>query len=111
MEFFNNNKIRWLRDKLIEGLTQIDGVILNGSYSFRCVSNINVRINTSLTGQQIVTLLDNMGFQISAGSACHEGDAAPSHVLKAIGLSDDEANRSIRITLGAENTEKTLKHF
>lgn len=52
-----------------------------------------------------------MGFQISAGSACHEGDAAPSHVLKAIGLSDDEANRSIRITLGAENTEKTLKHF
>lgn len=109
--FFNNNKIRWLRDKLIEGLTQIDGVILNGSYSFRCVSNINVRINTSLTGQQIVTLLENMGFQISAGSACHEGDAAPSHVLKAIGLSDDEANRSIRITLGAENTEKDIEAF
>jgi cysteine desulfurase len=48
------------------------------------------------------------GVYISSGSACNEGISEPSHVLKAIGLTDEEALSSIRITIGNENTEEEI---
>ena len=100
------------RNYLLDKLLDIDGVHLNGSIFNRIASNINVRINNiDVDAQQLVALLDESGFQVSAGSACHAGDPAPSYVLKAIGLTDDEASHSIRITIGAENTLEDLDRF
>lgn len=98
-----NAYVKELRDKLLSTLLSIDGVYLNGSLEDRVVSNINVRID-GVKGQDVVAMADNYGIYISAGSACNEGNAEPSHVLKAIGLTDEEALSSIRITLGHDNT-------
>ena len=102
-----NKHIKTLRDRLLEKLLQIKGSYLNGSLENRVVSNINIRFDGVL-GSRLVTLCDLYGICISAGSACHEGNAEPSHVLKAIGLSDEEALSSIRITLGYENTAEEI---
>lgn len=98
-----NAHIKELRDKLLYELLSVDGIHLNGSFDNRVVSNINVRID-GVKGQDLVAMADQYDICISAGSACNEGNPQPSHVLKAIGLSDEEALSSIRITLGYENT-------
>ena len=88
---------------MMDNLSSIEGIHLNGSFDNRIVSNLNYRIDGVL-GQKLVTLCDLCGVCISSGSACNEGQAQPSHVLKAIGLSDEEALNSIRITIGYQNT-------
>ena len=102
-----NNHVKKLRDKMLEHLLKIKGAHLNGSLENRVVSNINIRFN-GVSGSRLVTLCDLYGICISAGSACNEGNAEPSHVLKAIGLSDEEALSSIRITIGYQNTEEEI---
>lgn len=103
-----NEHIRHLRDRLLGSLLTIGGVVLNGpSLANRINSNINIRID-GVQGQYVVTLADQYGMCISAGSACNEGQNNPSHVLKAIGLSDEETLNSVRITLGYQNTEEEL---
>ena len=95
--------IKHLRDKLLTRLLQIPDSHLNGSLYNRVPGNINIRFS-GVSGSRLVTLCSLYGVYISAGSACNEGISEPSHVLKAIGLSDEEALNSIRITIGHENT-------
>lgn len=102
-----NKHISFLRDKMLNKLLKIEGAHLNGSRLNRVPSNINIRFD-GVPGRTLVTLCDLYGVCISSGSACNEGIAAPSHVLKAIGLSDEEALNSIRITIGHENTEEEI---
>lgn len=102
-----NQYIKTLRDKMLNKLLQIEGAHLNGSLEKRMPSNINIRFD-GVPGRRLVTLCDLYGVCISSGSACNEGVATPSHVLKAIGLSDEEALSSIRITIGHENTEEDI---
>lgn len=102
-----NKHIAKLRDKMLHQLLKIEGTHLNGSLENRIVSNINIRFD-GVPGARLVTLCDLYGICISAGSACNEGQATPSHVLKAIGLSDTEALNSVRITLGHQNTEEEI---
>lgn len=92
-----------LKSKLLHRLLFMKGIYLNGSYEDRVASNINIRID-GVKGEDVVSMCDQYGICISAGSACNEGNAEPSHVLKAIGLTDEQALSSIRITLGHENT-------
>lgn len=98
-----NIHIKNLRDELLNRLLQIDGAHLNGSLENRIASNINIRFDGVL-GSSLVSLCSTYGICISSGSACNEGVASPSRVLKAIGLSDNDALNSVRITLGHENT-------
>lgn len=98
-----NQYIKSLRDTMLDKLLQIKGAHLNGSLEQRTVSNINIRFD-GVSGSRLVALCDLYRICISSGSACNEGIATASHVLKAIGLSDDEALSSIRITLGHQNT-------
>lgn len=103
----HNNHIRTMRDNMLERLLKIEGSHVNGSLENRCPGNINIRFD-GVSGSRLVTLCSMYGVYISAGSACNEGVASPSHVLKTIGLSDDEALSSVRITLGHQNTEEDI---
>ena len=102
-----NEHIKRLRDKLLERLLQVPGAHLNGSLENRVSGNINIRFD-GVSGARLVTLCSLYGIYISSGSACNEGIPAPSHVLKAIGLSDEEALSSVRITIGHTNTEEEI---
>lgn len=102
-----NKHIKYLRDKMLDKLLAIEGAHLNGSLISRVFSNINIRFD-GVPGRTLVTLCDLHEICISSGSACNEGVATPSHVLKSIGLSDEEALNSIRITIGHKNTEEEI---
>lgn len=102
-----NEYIKGLRDKMLDMLLQIPGATLNGAFENRVPGNINIRFS-GVSGAKLVTLCSLYGIYISAGSACNEGISEPSHVLKAIGLTDEEALSSIRITIGHQNTEAEI---
>ena len=103
-----NEYIKTLRDSLLDKLLNIDGAHVNGSLENRIPGNINIRFD-GVSGQRLVSLCSLCGVYISSGSACSEGIPAPSHTLKAIGLSDEEALNSVRITLGHQNTEDDVR--
>lgn len=102
-----NEYVKHLRDTLLDRLLQIPGSHLNGSLENRVSSNINIRFD-GVQGSRLVTLCSLYGVYISSGSACNEGVSEPSHVLKAICLSDEDALNSVRITLSHNNTEKDI---
>jgi cysteine desulfurase len=102
-----NEYVKRLRDKMLEKLLQIPGSHLNGSIENRVPGNINIRFS-GVSGSRLVTLCSLYGVYISAGSACNEGISTPSHVLRAIGLTIEEALSSVRITIGHENTKEEI---
>lgn len=103
----HNKHIESLRNKMLDKLLQIDGSHLNGSLENRVPGNINIRFD-GVSGSRLVSLCSLYGVYISSGSACNEGISEPSHVLKVIGLSDEEALSSVRITIGHQNTEEEI---
>lgn len=103
-----NAYVKSLRDNLLEKLLKIEGSYLNGSLENRVPGNINIRFS-GVSGSRLVTLCSLHGIYISAGSACNEGVSEPSHVLKSIGLTDEEALNSVRITLSHYNTEREVE--
>ena len=104
-----NEKIAYLSSKIKINLLGIKGVTLNAiTPETNAVEGIlNLRID-GVKGADVVAMCSEYGVLISSGSACNEGNAEPSHVLKAIGLSDEEALSSIRISLGRYNTEQEI---
>jgi cysteine desulfurase len=101
-------KIKKLRDKLIsEVLKNIPKTTLNGSRENRVPGNANFRFK-NIEGESIMLGLDFEGIYASTGSACASGSLKPSHVLLALGIPQEEAHGSLRITLGKENTEKDI---
>jgi len=103
------DRITSLRDKLLNKLLQISGTTLNGVSvgSSRLANNINLTID-GVDAERLVTLCGLYDLYIGKGSACQSYEPTPSHVLKAIGLSNKEALSSVRITLGRENTEQEI---
>lgn len=97
-----------LRDYLIrQVLTKIPYSQLNGSVRKRLPGNANFSFRF-VEGSSLLMLLDAQGICASTGSACSSGSAAPSHVLTSIGLSEDLARGSLRLTLGRSTTKKEL---
>jgi cysteine desulfurase len=96
------------RDRLLERLTAaLDGVAVNGSLAHRLPGNLNL----SFAGVDAETLLMALpDIALSTGSACTSGTPEPSHVLRALGVSDELAHSSIRIGLGRTNTEEELDY-
>lgn len=104
-------KLTSMRDFLIESiLAQIPEVKLTGHPTQR-LSNHASFIFRGIDGNQLVILLDQAGFACSSGSACKTGNPKPSEVLKAIGLADEWALGSLRITLGNSTTKENLESF
>ncbi len=97
-----------LRNYLIkEILERIPFTRLNGSFSNRLPGNTNFGFQF-VEGATLLIMLDMKGICASAGSACTASSHTPSHVLKAIGLPDDIARGSLRLTLGRETTKEEL---
>ena len=93
------NYMSGLRDHMIERIiSEIPKTTLNGSLVNRCPNNVNVCIE-GVSGESLLVLLDMRGICASTGSACNSSDGKPSHVLKAIGLTDEQARGSIRFSL------------
>ncbi|MFQ5798584.1 MAG: aminotransferase class V-fold PLP-dependent enzyme, partial [Bacteroidota bacterium] len=61
-------------------------------------------------GESLVLLLDRRGVYLSSGSACKSGNSDPSHVLTAMGLTDEEAHCAVRLSLGVGNTEEDIRY-
>jgi len=93
-----SNRIELLHKKLVVALLGLGGII-NGSQKHRLPNIINCRF-LGIDNEVLVFQLDRLGFQIASGSACHAARGESSHVLGAIGLSDDEARESVRISMG-----------
>lgn len=104
-----SKKLVYLRDYFIfEIQKNIPFVKLNGHIYKRLPGNVNLSIE-GVNNQTLMLLLAEKGIFCSGGSACSTGEKSPSHVLKAIGLSDNACNSSIRITFGEENTIDDVK--
>ncbi|MEK6904583.1 MAG: cysteine desulfurase family protein, partial [Nanoarchaeota archaeon] len=105
----NNKKIRELRDKLLDKLLRIKNAKLNGPRDLekRLINNINVSF-LGKEGESLVIALSKAGICVSTGSACTSRKQGPSHILKAIKLSDKEIKGALRITLSRLNTEKEI---
>lgn len=87
-----------LRDNFISELKAL-GCKVNGSLTERLPNNISITFPQNITGESLLYMLDMSNIFISTGSACNSQSIKPSYVLTAIGLSDEEANKTIRITL------------
>ena len=99
-----------LRDKLIENILKISGVKLNGaSGNRRLCNNANFSFK-GVEGEAIGGYLDQKGICSSTGSACSERNLAPSYVLTAIGLTHQEANGSLRLTLSRFTTDEEIEY-
>jgi cysteine desulfurase len=97
-----------IRDTFIRDfLENITHATVNGHATKRLANNIHVTI-PGCDNETLIMQLDALGFEVAAGSACHAASDEPSHVLKAIGLSDEQARSSIRITLGRSTTNEQL---
>lgn len=104
----NAVKTRQLRDRLTEGiLSTVPDSYLNGPKEGRLPNNCSVRFGR-IDGEALLLRLDLAGIAGSAGSACTAGSQEISHVLKAVGLNDEEAKSSLRLTVGPENTEAEI---
>lgn len=101
-------RITSMRDRLIDNLvTKIDEIQLNGHPTQRLPNNINLTIAYT-EGESIVLNLDLKGICASTGSACTSSSLEPSHVLVSIGLPQEIAYSSFRMTLGKWNTEEDI---
>lgn len=106
----HNPKTAALRDRLIEGLSQIPLARLNGDREKRLPGNVNFSF-PGVEGESLLLLLDHEGVAASSGSACTSGSLDPSHVLLSIGLSHEVAHGSLRLSLSAYNTEEEIEHI
>jgi len=104
-------RIKELRDKLIEGvLRTISDAQVNGDLDRRVPSNAHFSFPNA-EGESILLMLDLEGIAVSTGSACASGSLSPSHVLLAMGIPDEIAHGSLRVTLGRYTTEKEIDRF
>ncbi len=106
----NMKYVTALRDKLIDGLTQIPHSVLNGDRVKRLPGNTNFCFE-GIEGESLLLLLDAKGIEASSGSACTSGSLDPSHVLLAIGRPHEVAHGSLRLTLSEYNTEEEIDHI
>lgn len=102
-----NERIRMLRDKLWNGIKDMEEVYLNGDFDQRIPHNLNVSFNY-VEGESLIMALKDMA--VSSGSACTSASLEPSYVLRALGLNDELAHSSIRFSIGRFTTEEEIDH-
>ena len=103
----NNTKLSALRAKIEHQLLDIEGVRINGSTRYRLYNTANI----CFSGIKADALISKINHKlcVAAGSACTSALAQPSHVLRAMGLSEADCYSSIRFSLGKYNTEQEIE--
>jgi cysteine desulfurase len=104
---FNANKIEVLRDFIEKELLKIPDTYINGRGAQRMFNVSNICF-PGIDANVFISRMKNIA--VSTGSACSSAIIEPSHVLKAMGLSDDDAMASMRFSLGKHNTESEVKN-
>ncbi len=102
-----NARILALRNRLLNGLTAIPAMSVNGDLEQRVPGNLNVSFGY-VEGESLMLALRDL--EISSGSACTSASLEPSYVLHALGLSDELAHSSVRITVGRFSTEEEVDY-
>jgi len=100
-----NERVRMLRDRLWQGLSQIEEVYVNGDMERRVPHNLNVSFNY-VEGESLIMAIKELA--VSSGSACTSASLEPSYVLRALGRNDELAHSSIRFTIGRFTTEQEI---
>jgi len=102
-----NERIRRLRDKLWNGIRDLEEVYVNGDMERRTPHNLNVSFNF-VEGESLIMAIKDVA--VSSGSACTSASLEPSYVLRALGRSDELAHSSIRFTLGRFTTDEEIDY-
>ncbi|WP_233863079.1 IscS subfamily cysteine desulfurase [Paraburkholderia adhaesiva] len=100
-----NERVRMLRDKLLNGLKEIDETYVNGDMEHRVPHNLNISFNF-VEGESMIMAVKDVA--VSSGSACTSASLEPSYVLRALGRNDELAHSSIRFTVGRFTTEEEV---
>ena len=104
----DSEKIRVLRDKLEEGIKKlVPDARLNGHPQNRLPNTLNLTL-PGLRGESIVVAMDQHGISLSSGSACKSGSPEPTHVLIAMGRTEEEAHCAVRFSLSRDTTEEDI---
>jgi len=109
-----NERIRSLHNRMLDGLKDVEQVFINGNVEQRVPHNLNMSFNY-VEGESLI--MGIKGLAVSSGSACTSASLEPSYVLRALGRSDELAHSSLRMTIGRWTTEaeidyavNTIKH-
>lgn len=102
-----NERLMMLRNKLWNGIKDMEAVYLNGDLDSRIAGNLNVSF-AYVEGESLIMALKDMA--VSSGSACTSASLEPSYVLRALGLNDELAHSSIRFTMGRFTTEAEIDY-
>lgn len=106
----NAKKTVALRDRLIQGLSDIPHSQLNGDPVKRLPGNVNYSFE-GVEGESLLLALDEEGIRCSSGSACTSESLDPSHVLMGMGVPVEAAHGSLRFSLNEENTEEEVDYI
>lgn len=99
-----------LRDRLEKGLLRTEGVQINGSGADRLPGHSSVSVKNA-DGEKLLLMMDLKGICASAGSACTSGNSEPSHVLKAMNVSNELIKGSLRFSVDENNTEDDIDYI
>ena len=102
-----NERIRMLQQRLINGLSGIEQTYLNGHAEKRVPHNVNMSFNF-VEGESLI--MGIKGIAVSSGSACTSASLEPSYVLRALGRSDELAHSSLRMTIGRFTTVEEIDY-
>jgi len=102
-----SERIRALRDKLLNGFKDMEEVYVNGAMARRIPGNLNISFNF-VEGESLIMGIKDVA--VSSGSACTSASLEPSYVLRALGRSDELAHSSIRFTIGRFTTEEEIDY-
>ena len=102
-----NERLQQLRDRLWDGLKDLEEIYVNGDFNHRIAGNLNLSFNF-VEGESLIMALKDLA--VSSGSACTSASLEPSYVLRAIGRNDELAHSSIRFTLGRFTTEADIDY-
>jgi cysteine desulfurase len=102
-----NERVLMLRNRLWDGIKDIEAVFINGDMEHRVPSNLNVSF-AYVEGESLIMALKDMA--VSSGSACTSASLEPSYVLRALGLNDELAHSSIRFSFGRFTKVEEIDH-
>ena len=102
-----NERILRLRNRLLEGFSDMEEVYVNGDLEHRVAGNLNISFNF-VEGESLIMAVKDIA--VSSGSACTSASLEPSYVLRALGRNDELAHSSLRFTIGRYTTEEEIDY-